>query len=791
MRFFYLFFWLLVGLYSSFAQITINGLVQNEKDEPIQDCHIHCKKAIATTTAEGLFSLEVKPGKNKIGFHAEGCLSYDTIIYVYSTTFLKIKLKTENNLLKEVTVTQNNKKNKTSIEQSLTQTALLRHSNQTLAFALKDISGVSVLQNGSSLAKPIINGLYGNRVPIFTEGVKLEDQQWGREHAPNLSVNLASKITVVKGAQALQYGGDAIGGMIFIEQYALKKDTLFGKINTFLDSNGRGGGFASSIHKSSLSGWSYNLYQSTKYMGDRMAPNYVLSNTGNREITAAGDVSYQKDKIEFKANYSFYHTTIGILSASHIGNANNLLEAIETQTPFIVNDFTYNIQNPKQRITHHFAKLNFIKKWNEQQSLQLFYAFQLNKRFEFDVRRGDANERPALDLTLFTHNFQSDYKIRWKNKEFKTGVNFSFQDNFSNPQTGVRPLIPSFEKIDFGAYSIFQTSSSLWGIFEAGLRYDFTRISATKFYQKSRWQERDYNEGFSQFIIGDFGTQWLTKPEFQFQNIAISTSYQKGFEHNWEGILNFNIANRNPNVSELFSDGLHHAIAQIELGDLRLNKETSYKTRLQVIKKWNVFTVEASPFFNVISNFIYLTPKGAETTNRGTFLVWDYVQNKASITGIDVKSQLFLSNNWKHETTLSYVRGTNLDVNLPLIDMPPLQIRQKLVFKKPEWKNLLIEFQNELVFSQKRFPLTNVTLNIIENNELTPALVDISTPPPFYNLFHFYGEVAFPFFKKYPSKIAFSVQNLLNTPFRDYLNRQRFFADDLGRNIQLQLIINI
>jgi iron complex outermembrane receptor protein len=37
---------------------------------------------------------------------------------------------------------------------------------------------------------------------------------------------------------------------------------------------------------------------------------------------------------------------------------------------------------------------------------------------------------------------------------------------------------------------------------------------------------------------------------------------------------------------------------------------------------------------------------------------------------------------------------------------------------------------------------------------------------------------------------AFFVQNMFNTTYRDYLNRQRFFADEMGRNIQIQLKFN-
>jgi iron complex outermembrane receptor protein len=38
------------------------------------------------------------------------------------------------------------------------------------------------------------------------------------KHAPNFDVNAAGKITVIKGA-GLQFGGDAVGGLIIIEPF--------------------------------------------------------------------------------------------------------------------------------------------------------------------------------------------------------------------------------------------------------------------------------------------------------------------------------------------------------------------------------------------------------------------------------------------------------------------------------------------------------------------------------------------------------------------------------------------
>jgi len=39
-------------------------------------------------------------------------------------------------------------------------------------------------------------------------------------------------------------------------------------------------------------------------------------------------------------------------------------------------------------------------------------------------------------------------------------------------------------------------------------------------------------------------------------------------------------------------------------------------------------------------------------------------------------------------------------------------------------------------------------------------------------------------------KLRFIVQNLANAEYRNYLNRMRFYASEIGRNFQLQFILN-
>ena len=587
----------------------------------------------------------------------------------------------------------------------------------------------------------------------------------------------------------MQYSGDAVGGIVVIESTNVKQDTLFGKTMISGSSNGRGGTISSSIHKGNEEGWRWNALGTFTYFGDREAPDYILSNSGNRELNFSGDVSYVKETYELSAFYSLYNATIGILSASHIGNVTDLYNSINNQIPSVINDFTYSIQHPKQAIQHHLLKLNYLQKLDESSSISTFYSLQFNNRKEFDLRRDNEN-KAALDLELTTHSLQSDYKKEWNQFSLKTGISGLFQNNFANPRTGVRPLIPTYVRFDGGLYGIgtYKIKEDL--VLDGGIRYDFSTIEASKDYLKSRWDERGYQADFADIIVDETSDQWRTKPQFTFHNISASLGVRKDFQSDWKWLNNISLSNRNPNPSEFFSDGLHHSTGQIELGDLRLKKEESIKFSSSLSKKWNSFSMEINPYFHHITNFMYLRPIGFETTIRGAFPVWEFQQTNARLLGIDFHSQWNISSNWQHKFSFAYVNGEDLSKNQPLIDMPPMNISSSIQYKKPEWNGLVLELQSESVFRQHRYPNFNFENDIIVDGEFVTVLVDISTPPKAYQLFHFYSEMKFKMFKKLDTTIAFSVQNMLNTTYRDYLNRQRFFVDEMGRNIQLQLKFN-
>lgn len=732
-----------------------------------------------TALCDGVIELEIS--------HPD-CKSQFVTITIDGDTYQKISLEHHLEELDEVKVVGGTQKSThSSQEGTLDKERLEQYSGNSLGDALKTITGVSSLNTGANIVKPVIQGLNGSRVLILNNNVRMQDMEWGDEHAPNIDINANQKITVIKGAAALEYGGDAIGGVIVLDPLPIvRADSLFGKTQMNLFSNGRGGNITSTLVKSFESGLYMKVQGSLKRLGDLEAPDYLLSNTGIRENSISLNVG-QRDFLQgWEAYYSFFDTDIGILRASHIGNIDDLIMAINNQRPNIVDDFSYEIRRPNQEVTHHLAKLNYYRRFKGTGKLNLQYDFQSNRRFEFDVRIGDDAQKPSLDLQLTTHTLSSTLQVDSKEGlEIKLGALGRYQNNFADPATGVRRLIPDYDKYDFGIFSLGSYELNTKWNADLGVRYDFTRLDAKKFYRTSRWEERNYDEEFSDLVIEDLGTQLLVNPVFDYHNVSATAGFQ--YQSNeWEVVrFNYAFAQRAPNPAELFSEGLHHSAARIELGDLRIKREKSSKLSASYERNdldWG-FTI--APYFNAINDFILLEPNGVEFTIRGAFPVWSYRQTNVHLLGLDFSVYSNWTSKIRSDHRFSWVRGTDVSTDLPLINIPAAQMNNRLSYSNEAWHDLTVSLESQYVFEQQRFP---PNFEVFSPNGQEAVLLEINTPPPAYHLLALDVATSFSLFHQDDLGIGLRVTNILNNDYRDYLNRQRYFADDLGRNTSIRVI---
>ncbi len=747
----------------------------------------------ATTNEEGSYEFtELCEGTYTITVIHPECNTITREIVLKSNTERNFRMEHHLEELNQVIVKGKSHHDKlTSVKEvQLSDEALNRNSGKSLGDALNELSGVSSLNTGNTVVKPIINGLHSSRVTLINNGTRMEDQEWGAEHAPNIDINSSGSVTVIKNAAALQYSGDAIGGAIILEPSRIVvKDTLYGKTSLTAASNGRGGAVSSQLTKSFENGFFGQLQGTVKRFGDFEAPDYVLSNTGLDEKSLFARFGVNRFAYRLEGSYSLFKNTLGILRASHLGGAQDQFRALTSDRPLIVEDFTYDIDVPRQEVTHQVFKLKGDKKFGDHTHLEFHYTYQQNDRFEFDIRRGDDAGKASVDLSLKTHTAAFDFRTELsENINFKSGILGTYQDNFANPDTGVRRLIPDFEKYHFGVYSIadFQVNDT-W-LLEAGLRLDHINLDAQKFYRTSFWESRGYDELFPDLVVEEFGNQILTNPKLDFTNLSATVGASYTISDGLKGYVNYALASRAPNPSELFSEGLHHSASRIELGDLRFDSETSHKFSLTLEGTLKGFEFTVNPYANSISDFVVIEPTGIQQTTRGNFQVWEYRQTDAFFIGVDIDATVSLTEHLDWQSQLSFIKAYDNETDTPLINIPSANIANRLVYINPKLKGLQLSLGSTYVFRQNEFPNNNFEVFIPETQ--TTELLDISTPPDGYHLLDFGAEYPFSLGSKSKIVVGLSAENLLNASYRNYLNRFRFYADDLGRNILLNIRIN-
>ena len=720
--------------------------------------------------------------------------SCDTVTFKWKASYGKIEkdFKLEHHIeeLNEIIVKGNSYKDqsKSVLESQISNKTLEKYSSASIGDALKSLSGVSSLNKGNGIVKPIIQGLHSSRIIMINNGVRMQDQEWGKEHAPNIDVNSIEKITLIKNASALKYGGDAMAGIIIAEGAKVAiKDSLYGKTMLFGSTNGRGGGISSQLTKSFKNGF-YGTAQGTfKRFGDVEAADYVMSNTGLYEKDMSLRFGLNRFNYGIEGYYSYFNTEIGILRSSHAHGAADQIRAIESDIPLTIREFTYDIGYPKQDVTHQLSRIKAFKTFSDF-TLDFQYDYQLNRRFEYDIRVGNDRDKPALDLKLDTHTVLIDLFGPLGDFNFKSGIMGRFQSNFANPDTGVRRLIPDYDKYDFGLYTVLDRKINDKLEIETGVRFDYSYMDVFKFYKNSVWEERGYDILFPDLVIEEFSNQVLVNPELEFNNLSATLGFNYKLDDNNTLFINHALSSRAPNPAELFSDGLHHAIARIEVGDLRFKSEVGNKTSITYSHVGKTFNFSINPFINNIRDFIVIEPVEIRETIRGNFQVWEYRQTDAQLLGIDIDASFSISDKINLNHQLSIVKGYDNTMDEPLINMPPVNTKNEISYNNKELKNLKISLQSEYVFAQNEFPNNNfeIYLPITETYEE----VDISSTPDAYHLLNLNASIDFKTSKKSSLTVGLGINNLFNTSYRNYLNLLRFYSDDMGRNFLLNLKFN-
>lgn len=680
---------------------------------------------------------------------------------------------------------------KTLLKWELNEKSIDAYSHQNLAHALSSLSGVSMLKMGNEITKPIVHGMYSSRVQIVSNGINLNDQQWGIDHAPSIDLNAFENIQLLKGAVALKYGSSAPGGIIILSnRNIIQKDSIYGKIVLSGATNSKSSSLSSRIVKSFKSGIFMRLQGSYKGAGDFQAPEYMLSNTASQRHNIDFSIGKNTFDKKWELRASTYGFKSGILRAAHIGNLADLLRAIKRAQPIYIEDFSYDIDPPKQTVNHIHLSGNYSWRLDSSKKIELRYGYQRNTRKEYDIRRGGRSTIPAIDLQLTTYSFLGNYELTpFDNWQLSSGLSLNIQQNYSSPDTGIKRLIPDHTLIGVGGFFTASYSPNNYFDVELGGRIDYRDMNVKKYYTLNRWKEKGYNEKYSHLELFQTGSQLLVNPKLTFWDTSIIVGARSELTEDLSLGLNYTYVERSPNISELFSDGVHHSLASIEYGLLELKEEKAHKLILDLEGKLDKLSAVFSPYYSYIKNFISIDPTGLEMTIRGAFPVWEYSAVDAVFQGIDLDIDYRFTPSIEYRANFSYVKVFEIKSKEYLNNIPPFNFRNSIEVSSSKSDKWQVGISSEYVARQNRFPENSFSVSVIEEGQINDELVRLNEPPGAYHLFN--CDFRTKIFKKgdFDIESTLRISNIFNAQHRDYLNRLRYYADDVGRNILLQMLI--
>ena len=653
----------------------------------------------------------------------------------------------------------------------------------SLASIASEIDGVTFISTGSNVERPVIHGLYGNRVLVLNNYIKHGFQNWGDDHAPEINIASVERISVLKGSSGVRFGPEALGGAIIIEPDPMDlRNPYYLNINSGYQTNGKGSNFSLKTGKG-FENFAFNAGLSYIKLGDRHAPSYSLTNSGKEEIGLNLGLHYHLNNFDIKLYYSYVDVNLALLRSSIFHSGNAISRAISSETPLFIRPFSYDINEPNQLVNHHLGKATVNWWYDENEKVSLTYGRQLNKRKEFDVRRNV--DRPIIDLDLTT----TDLMLEWdhsfsERSDGLIGFHFFNQDNDNNPGTSTTPYIPNYNT---NRYSFFLIETLNFGknLFEIGARVDY----------------EDYN------VRGRDISQNIFRDEHSLNNVTFSIGYENQVSESFSFRSNIGSAWRTPNMAELYSFGSHGFKNSFGLLRYYYNEDQKLRTDEVIIMSESLLSSEKSLkfinefdynsdkndikltlFSNYILNYVFERPIGLYGTIRGPMPYFIFDQSDMLFIGSDLTLKRKFTNKFNSSLILNYLWSNNLDNNGKLLNLPPVRIENSINWDTNNfWKinSSEISLSPSYTFQQFQAPMTispESLINGTNNITFDTDIFDFKDAPEGYFLLDFSWKFNI---KDFTASVM--VNNVFNKKYRNYLNSMRYFADEVGRNFMINL----
>ncbi|NBC08798.1 MAG: TonB-dependent receptor [Bacteroidetes bacterium] len=737
---------------------------------------------IRVTGLDGVFIFpQPLPGKHYLQVSYVGYESVKRTVQVESSAidFGPIVLQQGEALLETVVVTEEHAKQEGALATDhFTGQVIEENLQGTFAQSIDKLPGMSAINIGVGIAKPVIRGLSSNRIIVNNQGIKQEGHQWGADHGLEIDQFGVERVEIVKGPASLQYGSDGLGGVINIMPGRIPPEgTIVGSVlGVHKTNNAHWGGSANlSLNIDGVFAavrYSHQDFADYRVPAEQFTYNSFtlpifdqqLKNTAGQERNYSATVGLNRSWGVTRLTFSEYRLEAGLFSG-----------AVGIPRSYALQDDgnARDIDIPKQEVRHTKLSLHqdFVL---ENGHINLNFGYQRNLRQEFSFpefhsipsSQIDPGNTLGLQFDLQTYSanlhYEREYDTGWRQVH---GGNVQWQDN---RRAGFEFLLPNFRTFRAGVFSLVEKRTDSGWLLNGGLRFDYA-TNDTEFFRQWVW---DSNENITDSLIAP-----ETTPEFFNWSASVGGALPL-----WDGRtqlkLNFGKSFRVPYPAETVSNGIHHGTFRHEVGTPGLESEHGYQ--LDASMNWDKprFSGSLAAYFNYFDNYIYLGPtfpaRFSPLPESGQ--IFQYRQDDAIYTGFEAQYDWSFLPNWRLSQTADFVQSYNIRTQLALPFTPQPTVQTSLRYTLPERNGWLQSFYAEL---NHQYALAAEGRYRIDRSErATPA----------YQLwgaavgFNFHGPT------NAPIRLNLQLQNAFDTFYLNHLSRYRLInVPEQGRNLVVSL----
>ena len=619
----------------------------------------------------------------------------------------------------------------------------------SLIEGISSIPGVSQVSTGTGIGKPVIRGLRGNRVLVYSQGIRLENQQFGEEHGLGIDDASIESVEVIKGPASLLYGSDALGGVLYFNPLKFADANTFNiYANQTYFSNTQGHNSSIGV-KQSYNSWKFIANGAFNSHSDYKIPDgdRVTNTRFNEQIFNAA-VGYNNKLISSTARFNFSHSNIGI--PEEIGIQSTI------KTPML----------PYQDLTNKMVSLNTNFYLNNSK-ISTVFGYTTNDRKEFEEHEehedeheeheeehDDEDTEPSLFLKLNTFSYDAKWHLpKLDNFEAIVGVQGMYQENSNY---GEEILIPDATTNDIGflftsTYD-FKNKSSLQG----GIRFDIRDLKTEE-----------------HLVMHDDEIHTFDALDKNFQNFSASLGYKTELFKTITSRFNAATGFKAPNLAELTSNGVHHGSNRFELGNSDLKSERNAQLDIALEYDSKHFEIFANGFYNYIDDYIFINPTGEYEEE---YEIYKYTQENAELYGGEFGFHLHPHPlDWLHlQSSFETVVGKQRNGDyLPLIPANKFVNTIRAEFDVKDWLN-------------NGFAAVTLESNLEQNN-----VSGFETASKGYSLLNIGAGATF-VVSKVNFDVSLNLNNALDETYVSHLSRLKSDAiPNIGRNFIASVKFNL